>query len=113
MRVLVEKLAREILIEGLDDWVPIDSLIEGAREFAAPFGVDFRTLSIDALTYLFAEGLAEPGNLGHTGFESIGTTPDALARVIADCERFDWLPKGASHWLSNTEKGDRSVAENR
>ncbi|MDG3009014.1 hypothetical protein G4X40_02490 [Rhodococcus sp. D2-41] len=106
----LETIVRSVLDEGVDDWVPIDSLIWEAREAAGDS--DFRVLVADALRLMFAEGLVVAGHVGGPeGFLSEGSSDGTLAQVIADCASMNWNPQGGGYWLANTDKGDRYVAD--
>ena len=103
----VETIALEILAEGLDDWVPVDSVIGSARDAAAHTGTDFRSLATATITHLIKTGLMVAGDLGNEGFERWPEPPAAMAhRVIDQCESFGWEPLGAACWLANTAAGD-------
>lgn len=103
----IDEVCREILKEGLEDWVPIDRLI-GYAQLKDPDG--FPTLVREVLTYLFSEGLAEAGRFGDDGYAPEGSSLQLLDAVIADCEAQRWAPHGGGYWLSNTEAGDRAAS---
>lgn len=93
----------EILDDGDDDWVAIDSLIAVAREYANVHGDDFRVISLELLRALLDEGLMEIGDLGETGFEAWPSTVDeSVHRFKEGCESYNWEPMGALWWLANT-----------
>ena len=103
----VETIADEILAEGLDDWVPVDTVIGSAREAAARAGSNFKRLAAATTGYLIEGGLMVAGDLGAEGFEPWPEPPAAMARRVTDqCESFDWEPLGAACWLANTAAGD-------
>ena len=102
----VEWIADEVLTEGLDDWVLVDTLIGVAHEAVKGAGGDFRPLAAGAIEYLIRNGLMVAGDIGNTGFEPWTDPPPAMARrVIEKCESFDWVPLGDACWLSNTDLG--------
>ncbi|MCO5968918.1 hypothetical protein [Actinoallomurus soli] len=104
------EIADEVLREGADDWVPLDSLIWYARESASNSGSDFKRLAIEALEFLLSEELVLVGDLGESGFEPWATsTTKTIERIVAACESTDWKPSGGLCWLSTTPKGDQRV----
>jgi hypothetical protein len=105
-------IIRELLVEGLDDWVPVDRLIWLAREESEQSGGDFRSLAIELLTELMRDGLMDIGELGDTGFEPWSGDADAvLARLVTALDQVDWMPAGGVCWLANTPQGDRMASE--
>ena len=104
--VEVDRVVNEVLRDGLDDWVLIDSLLWSARR-AAGEGNDFRILVRRALEVLLGDRLMQIGDLGENGFEAWTSSVDeSVDRAVRECEAFDWLPMGAGCWLSNTAEGD-------
>lgn len=102
---------REILDEGLDDWVTIDTVIAEAREFGDVYGEDLRTVFLSLLRTLLSEGLMVYGGLGENGFEPSGLGVEGdLSHVLGILDRCHWSPQGAAGWLGLTEKGSQ-VAE--
>jgi hypothetical protein len=108
----VEWVADEVLVEGLDDWVLVDTVIGAAHEAVEGDGGDFRPVAVAAIDYLIGNGLMVAGDIGDTGFEPWPESPPAMARrVIEKCESFDWVPLGDACWLANTERGARRGRE--
>ena len=106
----VEAIAAEVLAEGLDDWIPVDTVIAAAREIAQRSGVDFTPLAIAAIDHLIEGGLMIAGDLGEEGFEPWPGPPAAVARRVTEqCESFGWEPLGAACWLANTPAGDEQA----
>ena len=97
---------KDVLIEGLDDWVPIDQLLWAAGEY--PAGRTRQERLVELLRYALSSGLIEVGELMETGFVAwTGDADEQVRRVTADLDRLDWAPQlGSSVWLSNTAKGD-------
>ncbi|KUO05179.1 hypothetical protein [Streptomyces caeruleatus] len=105
-----EAIVRELLVEGLDDWVPVDRLVGLAREESERSGTDFRSLAVRLLGDLVKDGLMDVGELGDTGFEPwTGDTDTVLARIVAALDQVDWRPAGGVCWLANTPEGDRTA----
>ncbi|MFE2867857.1 hypothetical protein [Embleya sp. NPDC059259] len=107
---VVERIAREVLLEGLDDWVPIDTVIAGARD--APGAVaGFQGTAAMVFEHLLRNAFMRAGDLGENGFEAWPVTGDqAYDRVLRQCERLGWAPLGAGAWLANTPLGDDRVS---
>ncbi|WP_249997469.1 hypothetical protein [Actinoplanes sp. M2I2] len=102
-----DSMANEILIEGLDDWVPVDTVIGAAHEAADEAGLDFRALTVALLEQLILGGLMTAGDIGDTGFQSWPDPEPAMVRkVVAQVESFGWAPLGGACWLANTAIGD-------
>lgn len=100
----------KILVEGLDDWVSVDSLIWEAKEAAGQS--DFRSVFVEVLAAMFAREYVEAGRVGGPdGFVSEGASRETLDRVVAECESLDWRPRGGGYWLANTERGTRHARE--
>ncbi|SNY29456.1 hypothetical protein [Paractinoplanes atraurantiacus] len=96
----------ELLVEGLDDWVPVDTVIGAAREAAEAAGVEFQGLTVEVLERLIVGGLMVAGDIGD-GFERWDDEPQAMVRkVVAQVESFGWAPLGGACWLANTPAGD-------
>ncbi|MFD4672879.1 hypothetical protein ACFWNN_24345 [Lentzea sp. NPDC058450] len=111
MTEVVESIAVEMLIEGLTDWVLVDTAIGYAHETVEDSGGDFKPVATAVIEHLLLGGLMVPGDLGESGFEAWpGSPPELVDKVIRQCESFDWEPLGAACWLSNTEAGDRVVS---
>ncbi|MGV4983306.1 hypothetical protein ACVB8X_01945 [Streptomyces sp. NRAIS4] len=107
-----EYIIRELLEEGLDDWVPVDRLVGLAQETVEQSDRDFRDVATEALTQLVSGGLMEVGDLGESGFEAWNGTPDAIVkRVVSTLEEFDWLPQGGACWLANTPHGNSQAPQ--
>lgn len=101
----------ELLVEGLDDWVPVDRLIGLAREAAERSRSDFRAVAIEVLTHLVRDGFMIVGELGGGGFEAWpGSADEVLERAVAALDGVHWAPAGGGFWLMNTPKGDRTAA---
>lgn len=110
MSTNLEGVIRDILEEGLTDWVPIDRIVGAAREAAPTEGSDFREIASEVVSRLIKNELMVPGSIGSVGFERWPGPPGALFdRVIAECESFNWQPQGGGCWLANTDKGDGMV----
>lgn len=108
----VENIADEILREGLDDWVPLDTLIWSAREVAVKSECDFKTMTIDVLNFLLSEGFALVGDISDSGFTSWTTPPaETIERIVVACEAMGWQPAGGLCWISTTPKGDQRVQD--
>lgn len=103
-------LTKEILVEGLDDWVPVDRLIGRARELR-PSGEECKSLFRQALDLLLSQGFAVAGEVGDEGFVPwSGSVPQVMERVVSQCEELAWEPLGAGCWLANTRVGDEHIA---
>ncbi|WTW98569.1 hypothetical protein OG216_36845 [Streptomycetaceae bacterium NBC_01309] len=101
-----ERVFADVLIEGLDDWVPIDQLIWAAREGA--HGKPWRDFFAELLRFLLDAGLIQVGELAADGFSPwSGNVGEVVQSVLDDLERHSWQPKlGSRAWISNTEAGD-------
>ncbi|MGC4987498.1 hypothetical protein ACLQ18_44230 [Streptomyces sp. DT193] len=98
---------RELIEEGLDDWVPVDTLLGLAEDMAEDRGAKFRGVAVDLLTLLLNSGLMDVGDLGESGFEPWPERGDELlAKAVAVLDGFDWFPQLGAYWLANTPKGD-------
>ncbi|WP_329210665.1 hypothetical protein OG257_24225 [Streptomyces sp. NBC_00683] len=100
------KALEDVLVEGLDDWVPIDQLLWAAGEY--PAGRTRQERLVELLRYALSSGLVEVGELMEAGFAAwTGDVDEQVRRVTAGLDRLDWAPQlGSSVWLSNTAKGD-------
>ncbi|ATY13723.1 hypothetical protein CU254_27295 [Amycolatopsis sp. AA4] len=104
-----EQAVAPTLDEGLDDWVPVDSLIWNASQVVPKDSDRFAGFFAAVLGYLLREGLMVVGEIGDTGFEPWATlsVEDTVERVVRDCQAVSWSPKLGLCWLSNTPEGDR------
>jgi len=106
----VKAVAMAILREGLNDWVPIDTLIWYAKDATREFPEAFKELTVKVLEYLLAEELIAVGDIGDSGFEAWHISSEqVIQRVTAACDAVNWQPLLGLFWLSNTEKGDECV----
>ncbi|SDT82497.1 hypothetical protein SAMN05216371_7286 [Streptomyces sp. TLI_053] len=99
----------DILIEGMDDWVPIDQLIWTAREEAEE--ESWKSYFSELLLFLLEKDLIRIGELAEGGFLPWGgSPPEILELVIDDLERLDWEPRlGSRAWIANTELSPPAV----
>ncbi|GLZ34637.1 hypothetical protein Lesp02_68240 [Lentzea sp. NBRC 105346] len=107
-----DAVVHEVLVEGLDDWVPIDRVIGSAWEVAQRSGgVPVETAST-IIRLLVEGGQMVPGVIEANGFEAWRGSPSELAtRIIQQCEELNWEPFGAGCWLANTQDGDVSARD--
>jgi hypothetical protein len=103
------KLADAILIEGLDDWVPLDSAYAITKRLhpLTP-ETDARELVVATVRDLLDTGMAELGILTRDdGFCTQHGSTSELTRMVADAfaegGRDRW---GYALWLNNTAAGD-------
>ncbi|MFE7595473.1 hypothetical protein ACFU6K_39360 [Kitasatospora sp. NPDC057512] len=104
----------DVLIEGLDDWVPIDQLLWAAKEGAA--GRPWKAFFAELLRHLLDNGLIRIGELAEEGFSPwSGETDEVVRRVLEDLDGLAWEPRlGSRAWISNTGAGNelaRSLAD--
>ncbi|MET9261286.1 hypothetical protein [Amycolatopsis sp. NPDC004079] len=105
----IGRVVAPTLDEGLDDWVPVDSLIWNAFQVVPRDSDRFAGFFASVLDYLLREGLMVVGEIGDTGFEPwpASSVEDTVERVVRDCQAVDWSAKLGLCWLSNTPEGDR------
>ncbi|MFI1585295.1 hypothetical protein [Embleya sp. NPDC020630] len=102
-------VARKLLIEGLDDWLPIDRILDVVRD-GAPEAEDFHENVMSILEKLLMEGLMQAGDLGEAGFEAwAGTAESMLPRLHTGLDRFDWAPFGGFCCIANTSQRKSSA----
>src|SRR5688572_16820171 len=96
----------DVLIEGLDDWVPIDQLLWAAKEEMKerPWRGYFEQL----LRFLLDHQLVQIGELAAEGFSPwTGSSDEIVQSVLDDLERLSWDPRlGSRAWIANTKAGD-------
>ncbi|MFE4362211.1 MULTISPECIES: hypothetical protein [Kitasatospora] len=104
--MIENRVFADVLIEGLDDWVPIDRLLWAAKEGAA--GRPWQAFFVELLHFLVGNGSIRIGELAEEGFEAWnGGTDEIVQLVVDDLERLDWDPRlGSRAWISNTGAGD-------
>lgn len=106
-----EEICREILEEGLDDWVPVDRMVGLARELSERCGVSHRDVTEKVLARLLHRGLVTVGDLGESGFEAwAGDADGVVRRVVQALDEVAWEPAGGVCWLANTSAGDREAS---
>lgn len=104
------EIGRSILEEGLDDWVPIDRIIDYAKE--GPEGCDgrFKERSLDVIESLLLRNAVRVGEIGDSGFEAWeGGVVEIINRVVSALNAANWQPYGGVCWLCNTSIGDEEV----
>ncbi|MGW5513039.1 hypothetical protein ACWEV9_35555 [Streptomyces albogriseolus] len=96
----------DVLIEGLDDWVPIDQLIWAAREGVK--GRPWKAFFAELLHFLLENDLIQIGELAAEGFSPWkGEAAEVVQLVLDDLERLSWEPKlGSRAWIANTKAGN-------
>ncbi|MFF5639505.1 hypothetical protein [Streptomyces sp. NPDC012825] len=105
--MIEKRIFADVLIEGLDDWVPIDQLIWAAREAAQ--GGPWKGFFADLLHFLLESGLIQIGELAAEGFSPWKGGPGEVVQlVLDDLERLSWEPKlGSRAWIANTDAGNK------
>jgi len=105
--VTINKIIREVLIEGLDDWVPVDRVIGMARESRNCEGEDYKSLTLKTIESLLKRGFVLVGEIGATGFEAWpGSVAEIMSKVANLLDSLEWMPQGAACWLVTTPLGD-------
>ncbi|MGR4880275.1 hypothetical protein ACIPUC_12670 [Streptomyces sp. LARHCF249] len=106
-----DDICRELLDEGLDDWVPVDLLVTLAYELSEQSGESERDIAARVLSHLLHSGLMQVGELGETGFEAWPEEADAaVRRVIEALDAVEWDPELGVCWLANTPEADQLVS---
>ena len=104
-------IIRELLIEGVDDWVPVDTLLALVRQAEDPPERDVRSLTASILHQLIEQGFIQVGEIGDSGFEAWPEgADDAVVKAVTALDAVDWMPHGGAFWLANTPLGDRRAA---
>jgi len=104
-------IIRELIVEGRDDWIPIDRVIGSAREVASASKWPFEEVAAELIATLIGGNLMVPGELGEAGFVAWGgSSADLIDRVVQECQLINWAPSGGGCWLANTSEGDRLAA---
>ncbi|MFG2305283.1 hypothetical protein [Actinacidiphila glaucinigra] len=100
------RIFADVLVEGLDDWVPIDQLIWAAQEGAN--GRSWKEFFAELLHFLLENDMIQIGELAAEGFSPWSGAADEVVRlVLDDLERLSWEPKlGSRAWIANTEAGN-------
>ncbi|GLW91987.1 hypothetical protein [Actinokineospora globicatena] len=101
-----DRIVREMVVDGIDDWVPLRDLVFVVRQVAG----DERAV-VDLVTEvaetLLRDKLMAFGELGDPGFVPWpGDDEAVLRRLIAELDAVDWRPDTHSWWLANTDRGD-------
>ncbi|WP_409491102.1 hypothetical protein [Amycolatopsis sp. cmx-11-12] len=106
----IELAVTPTIEEGLDDWVPVDSLIWNTFQIVPRDSDRFAGFFTSVLDYLLREDLMVVGDIGDTGFEPwTSSIEDTVERVVRDCQAVDWSAGLGLCWLSNTPKGDQQA----
>jgi hypothetical protein len=105
---------REVLVEGLDDWIGLWRFAAAAREAAPRASVDeIRHLAMRSVRKLVNRGYLRPGRLvqNSPGFEVWELSPsealDRIDREWRDLGRDPSIPDIC--WFTTTEAGDRAA----
>src|SRR5258706_3895123 len=105
----LDSIQREILMEGLDDYVGLWQVVRSLRERFGDLPTDrIRELALERLQPLLDQGLIESGMPGSGEFLSWGSdAATTLARIDAEWRALGKDPNMPDIcWFSNTEKGD-------
>lgn len=104
-----EDVTRQLLIDGLDDWVPVHALLwmvtGGERTAEAKAAVR------DQLDSLFSRRLMTPGVIGDTGFEPWPPSQDWLGRALRELDEHGWDPMNEGFWLEITPIGRTAAGQ--
>ncbi|MEY9845240.1 hypothetical protein ABH940_002310 [Streptacidiphilus sp. BW17] len=103
-----EEIIKELVLEGLDDWVPVDRVLDLVRETLPASNDAFKKEVGAVIEELLSQEIMTVGDIGETGFEPWATTgADRTTEVLRKLEAAQWLPQGGACWLANTPEGDR------
>ncbi|GAA1376263.1 hypothetical protein [Streptomyces beijiangensis] len=102
----INQIAKEILSEGLDDWVRLTAFIYHVEEFTNS-ATERRAAFVETLIFLLEEELMVVGDLGDQVIPWPGDADAVVARAVRECERLDWDPRLDGCWFANTDAGDR------
>lgn len=95
----------ELLLEGLDDWVPLHDVVWRATQ--GQINPDSKAQVLRILEVLYEKNLMVPGVIGGSGFEDWPISPvDYLGHSRDELDRLDWRPMGDGFWLRLTERGE-------
>ncbi|TFB87581.1 hypothetical protein E3O44_10845 [Cryobacterium algoricola] len=104
---MTTELEAWVLAEGLDDWVPLDS-IEGRARFLYPTAdnAEIERTVVSAASSLIGQGLVDAGSVReHVGFATWDGPPESWPERIraevqfGEIERWGWI------WLRLTPRG--------
>lgn len=102
----INEIGRAVLREGLDDWIPVDTLLWYVRQEHPSTEESFKATFIETARYLLGEDLMLVGEIGESGFEPWpGSVDQIIERIMTACEAVNWMPFGSVCWLSNTNAG--------
>jgi hypothetical protein len=103
----IPQTARELLAEGVDDWVPVDRAVYLADNLASRTGRSRDEIFRESMEFLISNGLVTLGRIGDSGFEVCSSgRGDIVRELIARLNEVDWRPQGALCWIANTALGD-------
>jgi hypothetical protein len=103
----IPETAREILAEGVDDWIPIDRAVYLAGDRASIAGRSRDEIFKESMEFLLSNGLVTLGKIGESGYEPCNSGGGDIVRaLITRLIEVDWRPQGALCWIANTALGD-------
>ena len=107
----IEQVVGLTLDEGLDDWIPVESLIWSVCQAVAGDSNRFAELLASVLDCLLREELMIIGEIGDTGFEPWPATAieGFVERVVRDCRTGNGYSRLSLCWLVNTINGDQQA----
>lgn len=104
---MISSLSIQVLVHGLDDWVPLAAIVGLARQLGAAGDADAAEASAASIRELTEHHLVETGSVSDGGFFSHEAPDDSaltrIANAIRTAESSEW---GFSCWLRNTQTGD-------
>jgi hypothetical protein len=111
--MLTDDVAKEILRDGLDDWVPLEAIRGFARLAGVHSEPEIKRIIVDALAVLLDEELITLGSVtkGEGFIPWDGTAAASVERVrtlLETTERNYWE---FAAWARNTDAGDRAASQ--
>jgi hypothetical protein len=99
-----------VLLEGLDDWIPIDRVIDLSEDLSELTGDSIEIVLGDVLEFVLSRRLMMIGDKSRSGFESWDQAGvGVVSRVIRRLEEVGWRPQGGLCWLANTKLGNQAA----
>ena len=104
---MTQDLSTAILLEGLDDWVPLLSVHFAAEKLFTGGEAELQELILSTVQDLLEQRLVEIGTVSDSGFSSWDVSGEVARQRLAEAFATDdenWW--GFAAWLCNTARGD-------
>lgn len=105
----IGELIDKVLINGLDDWVPLAGVVGIARLSCHDERESVKDATTHLVRQLIADGWAIPGDIADGGFRPwTASNDESISSILNHLQANRWNDSINSYaWFDNTPKGDQ------